>query len=175
MLAMTPPPSSSLSLENLLGGRPECIEFSIPHEWSYGIMVEAGWNDVDKLGHVNNVAYWRWCDDVRVQYAMDAGLTVPSPDQPSFVVVKAGAEFLGPMSYRERGVMTCRAVRLGRSSLDTEHALWLRNGKAFMARFTIVLVNPTTMKSVTVPASIRDRIAEIQSSTSQSPPISSRS
>ena len=146
---------------NLLGDRPERKEFFIPDDWSYGITVEAGWNDVDKLGHVNNVAFWRWCDDVRVQYAIDTGLQVPSTDHPSYVVVKASAEFLAPMAYRERGVMTCRTVRIGRSSLDTEHALWLRNGRAFAAQFTIVLTLQIEKRSIAVPDAVKARIADI--------------
>jgi len=114
-----------ISSKNLLGEGSLRALFAIPEDWVYGIPVEALWGDLDKLGHVTNSAFWRWCDDVRVQYAMDTGLTAPAPDQPSYVVVKASAEFHAPMSYGEQGVMTCRTVRMGRSSLDTEHALWL--------------------------------------------------
>lgn len=136
-------------------------EFAIPEDWAYGIPVEAAWNDVDKLGHVTNAAFWRWCDDVRVQYAIDAGLTVPTPDKPSFVVVKAAAEFLSPMSYRERGLMTCRTVRIGRSSMDTEHALWLNHTTAFTAKFTIVLASQKHKKSLEIPSGVRAAIIAI--------------
>ena len=70
---------------------PQLPGVSVDPGWHFGIVVEAGWGDIDKLGHVNNASYWRWCDDVRVQYAMEMGLEEPSPQTLAVVVVAASA------------------------------------------------------------------------------------
>ncbi|MZR13436.1 hypothetical protein GQE99_10450 [Maritimibacter sp. DP07] len=146
---------------NFLKGDPRQLKFSVSPEWSYGIGVEAAWSDLDKLGHVTNSAFWRWSDDVRVQYVIDMGLPVPARDAPSVVVVQAAGEFHKAMEYRQVGLMTCRTTRLGNSSFDTEHALWLESGKAFTATFTLVLSNISIGGSIQLPIAFKERIAAL--------------
>ena len=140
---------------------PELPDITVGEGWHFGIAVEALWGDIDKLGHVTNSAYWRWCDDARVQYVMSVGFEEPQPTQPSFVVVSAQAKYAAAMRYRERGVMTCRTTRLGNSSMDTEHALWLPSGRAFVASFKLVLVDQASGKPMRIPDSRRRIIQDL--------------
>ncbi len=144
------------------GGLPDLPEIRIDDGWRFGVPVEAAWNDIDKLGHVTNAAYWRWCDDARVQYIMAAGLPEPGLGQPSFVLMSADGVFLAPMQYRDKGIMTCRTVELGRTSTTTEHALWLTSGRAFTARFKLVLLDKPEGRPMTIPDTVRNAITELE-------------
>ncbi len=146
------------------GKLPTLPDITVDGDWNFGIEVEASWSDVDALGHVTNIAFWRWCDDARVQYAIAVGLDVPAPDTPSFVVVKATGAFHAGLSYLDRGIMTCRTIRIGRSSLTTQHALWSAKGCAFAADFTIVLADQATQKSVPLPDRVREGIMSVDGS-----------
>lgn len=127
----------------------------------FSISVQAAWNDIDKLGHVTNSAYWRWCDDARVQYVMAAGLQEPAPDRPCFVILSATGTFSASMLYRERGIMTCRTIRLGRTSTTTQHSLWLKGGRAFSATFELVLVDQSTGRPTPIPQAFRSSVAAL--------------
>ncbi len=127
----------------------------------FSIAVQAAWNDIDKLGHVTNSAYWRWCDDARVQYVIAAGLQEPAPDRPCFVILSATGTFLAPMHYLEKGTMTCRTIRLGRTSTTTQHSLWLKGGRAFSATFELVLVDQSTGRPMPISESFRKSVGEL--------------
>lgn len=140
---------------------PEVPGVAAGHGWNFGISVEASWSDIDKLGHVTNSAYWRWCDDARVQYIMSVGFDEPDPTRPSFVVLSAQAQYSATMRYREQGLMTCRTRSIGNSSLEMEHALWLRGGLSFSASFKLVLVDQATGKSMRIPENGRREIGNL--------------
>jgi len=40
----------------------------IPEPWSYGIADRVRFGEIDVLGHVNNAAYLRWFENLRIQY-----------------------------------------------------------------------------------------------------------
>ena len=56
------------------------------------------WGDMDALGHVNNTVYFRYMEQVRVEYLEKLGFTV-LPRGTAPVIINAACTFLVPLNY----------------------------------------------------------------------------
>ena len=75
------------------------------------------WGDMDALGHVNNVVYFRYLETVRVEWLRRAGLTVNGQGQGA-IVVNAFCNFLRQVEYPGELLARHYIANLGRSSFD---------------------------------------------------------
>lgn len=78
-------------------------------------------NEIDMLGHVNNVIYFRWFETIRVAYLIERGL-FPAKEDAFYAVVKwQEAEYVKPLFMNETVAITCRTAQYGRTSFMTEY------------------------------------------------------
>lgn len=94
------------------------------------------WSDVDAYGHVNNVKYFEYFQEARIQAT---GRSV-APDGPNgFVVARTVVDYRRPVLFRpEPYWIETRATRLGRSSFDLE-AVILDDHQRLASSHTIVV------------------------------------
>lgn len=81
------------------------------------IPMEVRWGDMDALRHVNNVAYYRYFEEARVQ-CLERVRRRFSPKERAYVLAHASCDFLQPLFYPASIVVVLTLTRLGRSSLD---------------------------------------------------------
>ncbi|MFT3803221.1 MAG: thioesterase family protein [Burkholderiaceae bacterium] len=75
------------------------------------------WGDMDMMGHVNNVTYFRYLEQGRISW-FDALRVRGEPDQ-GIVVVNAFCEFLKELKYPGTVRLRLYTAQIGRSSVQT--------------------------------------------------------
>ena len=89
--------------------------------------IEVRWRDVDNYGHVNNAVYLTYLEEVR-----DEWLARTLRDEESvwdFVVAHVSIDFRREVTQADDEVIaTCRAERLGRSSVRTREEIHIAAG-----------------------------------------------
>ncbi|MEI6112942.1 MAG: acyl-CoA thioesterase [Burkholderiales bacterium] len=86
------------------------------------------WGEADSLNHMNNVVYFRYMEEGRIQSFAAAG--IESTDRCGPVVVHVSCDFFKQINYPSTVRVTHRVVRIGRSSLEHEVDLAVVEGDA---------------------------------------------
>ncbi|MGH3357746.1 MAG: acyl-CoA thioesterase [Nocardioidaceae bacterium] len=113
----------------------------MPH--SYECWVR--WSDVDAYGHVNNVKYFEYFQEARIE-AM--GRSVAPDGLRGFVVARTVVGYRRPVLFRpEPYRIETRATRLGRSSFDLDAAILDGDKRLASSRTTIVAFDGASQHS----------------------------
>ena len=121
--------------------------------------VSVRWGDMDAAGVVNNTAYFRYVEDVRISwfqeigYPLDMRLTGP-------VVVTASMDFLQAISFPCDLVIHMYADAPGASSVKTYYELYCIKTQAKMAEGSavIVWVDFEAKKSIPIPLKVMSHL-----------------
>jgi len=119
------------------------------------------WGDMDAMGHVNNVSYFRYLETARIEWLSAAGF-VPDPQGEGFVIINAFCNFLKQLEYPGEIVAKTYAANLGRSSFDSFTTLERADQPGVISAAggaTIVWVDFPQQKSMPFPDRLRDLIA----------------
>ena len=110
------------------------------------------WGDVDIYGHVNNVVYLSYFDTAINGWYLDAGLLKMAQSQQVFLVVETGAQYFAEIKFPDVVHAGIRVLRLGRSSVTYDIALFTNEETIACARgrYTHVLVDNTTRQPVPI-------------------------
>jgi len=93
--------------------------------FTYGMADQVRFYELDALAHVNNVAYLRWFETLRVRYVQAYGLTTYSTaTDPQLVVRAQSADYLAPMFQDEPYIVATRTRLLKSSSLVMDYAVF---------------------------------------------------
>ncbi|MEG0822191.1 MAG: thioesterase family protein [Burkholderiaceae bacterium] len=80
------------------------------------------WGDMDAMGHLNNVVYFRLFEEARVQWFSQFGLTtLPAGTAP--ILAHVSCDFVRAMVYPGNARVTQEVVKLGRSSVEMKLAI----------------------------------------------------
>jgi acyl-CoA thioester hydrolase len=75
------------------------------------------WGDMDAMGHVNNVVYFRLMEEARIQWFDRLGFsTLPVGQAP--ILAHVSCDFVKPLSYPGLAVVSQTVERLGRASVE---------------------------------------------------------
>jgi acyl-CoA thioester hydrolase len=123
------------------------------------------WGDQDAFGHVNNLAYLRWCETSRVEYLRRVALWVelpPSGIGPILASVKC--DYKMQLNYPGTVLVGARVTRIGNSSIIMEHRVVGLDveGVAAEVDSTLVWYDYKRQKAVPVPAQARQIIGELE-------------
>jgi len=125
-------------------------------DFSQFIPMTVRWGDMDALGHVNNVEYFRYGESGRIAY-FDA----LERDDPTFwkshgiILASMGCDFLAQVHYPAELVIATRVARLGRSSLDMVQGIF--QGERLVAALKGVMVwfDYEAQKTLPIPEHVR--------------------
>ena len=121
------------------------------------ITVPIRWGDMDALGHVNNIMYFRYMEIGRIAWLNQCGFRL-DPTSSTFVVANVFCNFLKQFEYPGDVVVNTFVGTVGRSSFDTYHEMRRTDsGETLYASggATIVWVNTLEQKSMPLPAELR--------------------
>lgn len=83
------------------------------------------WGDMDAFGHVNNVVYFRYFENARVELIQRIGwwdyLTTHGVGP---IVASTSARFRRPVKYPETLIVGARVIAMGRDRFTLQHAAW---------------------------------------------------
>ena len=138
-----------------------------PMKHVYSSSVPVRWGDMDAYGHVNNTNYFRYMEQVRVEW-MDSvkkrSVSEVSPEGTGPVLINAQCTFLRQLKYTDLIEVRMFVGAVGRSSFETRYEIYKCSPESaeeetmiLCAEGTakIVWVNYVEEKSVPLPELVR--------------------
>jgi acyl-CoA thioester hydrolase len=127
------------------------------------VTLSVQWGDLDALGHVNNVVFFRWTESGRISFMERRGLM--SGDWVGSVgpiVAAASLNFRRQVNYPSRIVVSTRCVKTGTSSFTLEHLLTLADSAEVVADGAsgLVLYDYAARRPVPLPIALRQALID---------------
>lgn len=116
--------------------------------------------DVDHVGHVNNIAIAIYAESGRVEmltYALPTGLQ--GSEEPFWVIAELNVRFRAQAHYPGTVDIGTRVLRLGNSSVTIGQGLFVDGRCIATAESVIVLVDPATGRGHALPDEVRNAMA----------------
>jgi len=126
----------------------------------FAIEMPLRWGDMDAMGHLNNVMYFRLMEEARIQWFAAFGFpTMPSGEAP--ILAHAACDFVKAMTYPALAVVRQLVTRVGRSSVEMSLTIERKDEPGVVyatGRTVIVWYDYSAGKSAPWPDSIRSRL-----------------
>ncbi len=127
--------------------------------------IDVRWGDMDAFGHVNNAAYFTYCESARIRYFEELGIDMrrerEDPHGPA--VVSATCNFRRQVHHPASLEVGARVTHVGRTSFTLDYLIVRRDDGEIVADGTssVVWVDYSEGTAVPVPEDLRDRMARI--------------
>lgn len=122
-------------------------------------LIPIRWGDMDAYRHVNNTVYFRYMEQVRVEYLEQLGFPIEAKGSAP-VIVNAACTFLLPLTYP--GVVEVRMYcgLPGRSSFPSRYEMRLVGDETLYAsgEARIVWIDMLSGQSVPLPERVRQQL-----------------
>ncbi len=149
--------------ETLLAGYPVVVEQAVV------------WGDMDSYRHVNNVVYFRYFENARLEYFRRLDwFAFEKESGVGPILAATQARFRKPLTYPDVILIGARVPEVGRDRLTLEHRIVSRRlgAVATEGEGTIVTYDYGRGAKVSVPDELRRRIAALEASGGRQPPDS---
>nr|WP_243895986.1 thioesterase family protein [Paenibacillus sp. F411] len=104
--------------------------------------------ETDMLGHVNNVSYFMYFEQGRIEYFEHLGLTEELFSQKAVsVVADLECQYLAQLYLKDPLMLHVKVAEIGRSSMDVQYAVVVEDQLKAAGRGTIVLIDTESGKS----------------------------
>jgi acyl-CoA thioester hydrolase len=140
-------------VSTLLAGYPVVVEQSV------------AWGDMDSYRHVNNVVYFRYFENVRLEYFRRLDwFDYERQTGIGPILAATQARFRKPLTYPDTILVGCRVPKLDEDRFVMEYLLVSQGLKALAAdgTGTIVTFHYANGKKVPIPQDLRQRIDWIE-------------
>ena len=108
------------------------------------------------MGHVNNVMYFRYFEQVRMEWYDQCGFASRSFDNQSIVIVDNHAEYLKPVTHPMHINVQMFGHSPGRSSFISSYLLTVDGVLFTRGSAKIVWIDTALGKSIALPSDVRD-------------------
>lgn len=135
-----------------------------PH-WPISIDIPIHWGDMDALGHVNNVLFFRYLESSRVAYIAAMGLaSLRDVNGVGFILQHVECRFRKPVVYPDVLKVRTRLVEMGTDRFTLEHEVFStkQDAVAAIGRGTIVTYDYSAGTKVEMPPLVRQAIEKIE-------------
>ncbi|MEX1184617.1 MAG: acyl-CoA thioesterase [Gemmatimonadota bacterium] len=129
------------------------------------IEVSVAWGEMDALGHVNNVAYFRYMESARIAYLAAIGF-LGGDGNVGPILASVQCRFRRPVIYPERLRVAARADDLGDDRFTVAHDIMsvTRGDVVAHGRGIVVAYDYAAAAKTSLPDEVRLRILELQPS-----------
>jgi acyl-CoA thioester hydrolase len=123
------------------------------------IRMPVRWGDMDSLGHVNNATFFTYDESGRLAYFDEL-----ARDDPKFfkeygiILASISCDFLMQLHYPAELDIGTRISRIGRSSMNTQAAMFNGDKLVAVTRGVVVWFNYVAQQTLPVPGHIREWI-----------------
>jgi acyl-CoA thioester hydrolase len=142
-----------MPMEELLAGFPVVVEQAVV------------WGEMDSYRHVNNVVYFRYFENARLEYFRRLDWFAYEKEHGVGPILAATqARFRRPLTYPDHIAIGCRVSALERDRFTMEHRIFSRGQKALVTegQGTVVTFHYERGQKVPIPDEIRRRIAALE-------------
>jgi acyl-CoA thioester hydrolase len=134
---------------------------------SYPVIVRQPvvWGDMDAYQHVNNVVYFRYFENARLEYFRQLGwLEYEKETEIGPILAATQARFRRPLTYPDNIAIAARAVDLGEDRFTLEHIIVSEAQAAVATEGTglVVIYHYGQKHKTAMPAELRRRIGEME-------------
>jgi acyl-CoA thioester hydrolase len=126
------------------------------------VKVPVQWGDLDALGHVNNARFFTWFESARIAYFTKLDM---APGEVGPILASTSCDFKRAIHYPSDIEVGARVVKVGRTSVTMEYAVWLADRPDELCAVgvgIVVLVRYANMEKVEVPPSARAQIEAME-------------
>ncbi|MCG3119248.1 MAG: hypothetical protein ALAOOOJD_01607 [bacterium] len=141
-------------MENLLHDFPVVVEFPV------------AWGEMDALGHVNNVVYFRYFESARVAYLTQINFIDPAANNGiGSILASTQCDFRKALTYPDTVMIGARVTEISDARFTMEYrAVSQRLQKiAAEGKGVIVSYNYREKRKENLPAAIRENIQAVES------------
>jgi acyl-CoA thioester hydrolase len=128
----------------------------IPAPWAYGMADRVRFGEIDVLGHVNNAAYLRWFENLRIHYFRDYGIDDYEGTAPKIVLRNLTLDFKAEVKLNDPYIITGRTVEMRNSSFTMHYGVFVRGALTTTGTAVIVSLNADNSKRA-LPAELKER------------------
>ena len=126
------------------------------------ITIPVAWGEMDALGHVNNVVYFRYMESARVAFLRGIGWDRMDPTRKGvgFILQNVNCRFRRPVEFPDTLKVTARLVSIESDRFTLEHEVISEklNDVAALGAGTIVVYDYPNARKVDVPPEMRARL-----------------
>ncbi len=144
-----------------------------PSALPISLSLPVAWGEMDALGHVNNVVYFRYLECARVEFMRRCGMTeLRTPDGIGVILQHVQCRFRRPIIFPDTVTITARvtSIESDRFTLDHEIISAARSAAspdgspvvAAVGTSTIVTYDYTNRAKVPIPADLRRAIEALR-------------
>lgn len=136
--------------------------FDLTQRSTFSYFTEEGlrFADVDRNGHINNVAFTEFFENTRVRYLTEV-VPLERTDSVGFVVAHLSIDYLAQLYYPGRVTSGIRLVEVRRSSLVLGQAVFHDEVAMATGHTIIVTVNRQTGRGAPLPDATRAMVTEM--------------
>ena len=133
----------------------------------YSVVVRQAvvWGEMDSYQHVNNVVYFRYFENARLEYFRRLGwFEYETETGVGPILAATQARFRKPLAYPDNILIAARAGELGEDRFTMEHVVVSQRLGAVTTegQGTIVAYNYRENQKVRIPEELRGRIRELE-------------
>lgn len=129
------------------------------------ISLPVAWGEMDALGHVNNVVYFRYLECARVEFMRRCGMTdIRAPRGIGVILQHVQCRFRRPIVFPDSVTITARvtSIEADRFTLDHEIISAALDLVAAVGASTIVTYDYTANAKAPIPADLRRAIEALR-------------
>ncbi len=128
--------------------------------YAHSTTITTRWADNDAYGHLNNTVYYGWFDTAVNTWLIANGLLDIAAGDPIGLVVETGCRYFAPLEYPGDVEVLLGLERMGTSSVTYRIGVFAPGADrpAAEGHFTHVIVDRSTRRPVSIPASWRTRL-----------------
>ena len=119
--------------------------------------------EIDQMGVVNNVNYFKWLEEGRVEFLRDLGMPLIEIEKGGTILMMAETKcnYLSPARYDEELVLETSIVHVGTKSLRFDYLVRKNTGKKEIARaYTVHVTTDKTGKPKPIPPKLKKILLE---------------
>jgi acyl-CoA thioester hydrolase len=114
------------------------------------------WGDMDAIGHVNNVEYFRYGESGRIAYFDRLEAEDPTFwKEHGIILASMHCDFLAQVKYPAELEVCTRVARLGGSSLDIAQAIYQQDRLVATLKAVMVWFDYKAQKTLRIPEHVR--------------------
>ena len=123
------------------------------------------WGEMDALGHVNNIVYFRYFESARSDYFQKIGVWESAREKGIGVILHStSCRFKRPLTYPDTVTVGTRVTEIHADRFTMEYAVYSHSGKCVSAEGSgiIVVYDYRKNEKCKMPAEMRKKIEELE-------------
>jgi acyl-CoA thioester hydrolase len=127
---------------------------------AHAVRIPIRWGDMDAMGHVNNIVYFRYMEQARISWFESLAGAQEAWHSQAIVIANASCNFRRALTYPGTVEVKVFTGRPGGSSVATYYELRLEGDDEPYAdgAAVVVFVDVATQKPVRIPQKLRERM-----------------